>query len=42
MVSFGKRIPEMPLYGLFLIPPLAVLALRLIAMTAREPLARAG
>jgi DMSO/TMAO reductase YedYZ heme-binding membrane subunit len=42
MVSFGKRIPEMPLYGLFLIPPLAVLALRLIAMTARgEPVAQA-
>jgi sulfoxide reductase heme-binding subunit YedZ len=38
MVSFGKRIPDMPLYGLFLIPLLAVLALRLIAMarTARS------
>ncbi|WJR76921.1 ferric reductase-like transmembrane domain-containing protein [Bradyrhizobium sp. NP1] len=33
-VSFGKRIPEMPLYGLFLILPLAVLALRMIAMAA--------
>jgi methionine sulfoxide reductase heme-binding subunit len=32
MVSFGKRIPAMPLYGLFLIPLFAVLALRLIAM----------
>jgi len=32
MVSFGKRIPAMPLYSLFLIPLLAVLALRLIAM----------
>ena len=32
MVSFGKRIPDMPLYGLFLIPLLVVLALRLIAM----------
>ena len=38
LVSFGKRIPDMPLYGLFLIPLLAVLALRLIAMarTARS------
>jgi sulfoxide reductase heme-binding subunit YedZ len=32
MVSFGKRIPDMPLYALFLIPLLVVLALRLIAM----------
>jgi len=31
MVSFGKRIPAMPLYSLFLIPLFAVLALRLIA-----------
>jgi sulfoxide reductase heme-binding subunit YedZ len=38
MVSFGKRIPDMPLYALFLIPLLAVMALRLIAMTsARTP-----
>jgi sulfoxide reductase heme-binding subunit YedZ len=37
-VSFGKRIPDMPLYALFLIPLLAVMALRLIAMTsARTP-----
>jgi DMSO/TMAO reductase YedYZ heme-binding membrane subunit len=35
-VSFGKRIPDMPLYTLFLIPPLAVMALRLIAMAARR------
>jgi sulfoxide reductase heme-binding subunit YedZ len=34
MISFGKRIPAMPLYSLFLIPPLAVLALRLIAMAS--------
>jgi methionine sulfoxide reductase heme-binding subunit len=34
MVSFGKRIPAMPLYGLFLVPLLVVLALRLIAMTS--------
>ena len=38
LVSYGKRIPDMPFYGLFLIPLLAVLALRLIAMarTARS------
>jgi methionine sulfoxide reductase heme-binding subunit len=34
MVSFGKRIPDVPLYGLFLIPLLVVMALRLIAMTS--------
>ncbi|MBR0799318.1 hypothetical protein JQ615_28420 [Bradyrhizobium jicamae] len=34
-VSFGKRIPEMPLYVLFLIPLAAVLALRLIGMASR-------
>ena len=32
MVSFGKRAPEMPLYALFLIPLVATMALRLIAM----------
>jgi methionine sulfoxide reductase heme-binding subunit len=32
MVSFGKRVPGMPLYALFLIPLLAVIALRLAAM----------
>ena len=31
MVSFGKRIPGMPLYSLFLVPLFAVLALRLMA-----------
>jgi hypothetical protein len=35
MVSFGKRIPEMPLYALFLIPLVAVFALRMIAMAPR-------
>lgn len=35
MVSFGKRVPAMPLYTAFLIPLLAVMALRLIAMAAR-------
>jgi sulfoxide reductase heme-binding subunit YedZ len=32
MVSFGKRVPAMPLYALFLVPLLAVMTLRLIAM----------
>ena len=36
MVSFGKRIPAMPLYSLFLIPLFAVLALRLIAMASSK------
>ena len=35
MVSFGKRIPDMPLYALFLMPLVAVLALRMIAMAPR-------
>jgi sulfoxide reductase heme-binding subunit YedZ len=36
--SFGKRIPDMPLYSLFLVPLLVVMALRLIAMaSARTP-----
>jgi DMSO/TMAO reductase YedYZ heme-binding membrane subunit len=34
MVSFGKRVPAMPLYAAFLIPLLAVMALRLLAMAA--------
>ena len=35
---FGKRIPDMPLYALFLIPLVAVLALRMIAWRrARTP-----
>jgi sulfoxide reductase heme-binding subunit YedZ len=34
-VSFGKRIPDMPLYTLFLIPLLAVFALRMISMAAK-------
>jgi sulfoxide reductase heme-binding subunit YedZ len=38
MVSFGKRVPDMPIYSLFLIPLLAVLALRISAMaSARQP-----
>ncbi|TWA98364.1 hypothetical protein [Bradyrhizobium stylosanthis] len=32
MVSFGKRVPAMPLYAAFLLPLLVVMALRLIAM----------
>jgi DMSO/TMAO reductase YedYZ heme-binding membrane subunit len=35
-VSFGKRVPDMPLYALFLIPLLAVFALRMIAMASRH------
>jgi DMSO/TMAO reductase YedYZ heme-binding membrane subunit len=35
-ISFGKRIPDMPLYSLFLIPLLAVFALRMIAMASRR------
>jgi DMSO/TMAO reductase YedYZ heme-binding membrane subunit len=34
MVSFGKRVPSMPLYGAFLVPLVIVLALRLVAMAA--------
>ena len=34
-VSFGKRIPDMPLYALFLIPLVAVFALRMVAMVPR-------
>jgi len=33
-IAFAKRIPAMPLYGLFLIPLFAVLALRMIAMAS--------
>jgi sulfoxide reductase heme-binding subunit YedZ len=35
-VSFGKRIPESPLYALALIPLLAVFALRMVAMASRQ------
>lgn len=35
MVSFGKRVPATPLYAAFLIPLLAVMMLRTIAMAAR-------
>ena len=34
-VSFGKRVPDVPLYVLFLVPLLAVFALRMISMAAR-------
>jgi DMSO/TMAO reductase YedYZ heme-binding membrane subunit len=34
MVSFGKRVPAMPGYAAFLVPLLAVMALRLVAMAA--------
>jgi DMSO/TMAO reductase YedYZ heme-binding membrane subunit len=36
MVSFGKRVPAMPLYAAFLIPLLIVMALRMIAMASRS------
>jgi DMSO/TMAO reductase YedYZ heme-binding membrane subunit len=36
MVSFGKRIPDMPLSSLFLIPLLAVFALRMVSMGSRR------
>jgi sulfoxide reductase heme-binding subunit YedZ len=43
MVSFGKRIPDMPLYALFLVPLIAVFTLRMIAMAPRaQAPARAG
>jgi hypothetical protein len=35
-VSFGKRIPESPLYALALIPLLTVFALRMVAMASRQ------
>ena len=35
-VSFGKRIPDMPLYALFLIPLVALFALRMISMAQKE------
>jgi DMSO/TMAO reductase YedYZ heme-binding membrane subunit len=34
MVSFGMRVPAMPLYAAFLVPLLVVMALRLMAMAA--------
>jgi DMSO/TMAO reductase YedYZ heme-binding membrane subunit len=34
-VSFGRRIPDMPLYALFLIPLVAVFVLRMVAMASR-------
>ena len=34
VISFGRRVPDMPLYALFLIPLFAVMAARLIAMTS--------
>src|SRR5580704_13547654 len=35
-VSFGRRIPESPLYALALIPLLAVFTLRMVAMASRQ------
>jgi DMSO/TMAO reductase YedYZ heme-binding membrane subunit len=36
MVSFGKRIPAMPLYSLFLVPLFALVVLQLIAMAGAK------
>jgi DMSO/TMAO reductase YedYZ heme-binding membrane subunit len=36
MISFGKRVPDMPLYALFLVPLMAVMALRLAAMASQR------
>jgi DMSO/TMAO reductase YedYZ heme-binding membrane subunit len=36
MASFGQRVPGMPLYSLFLIPLVIVMALRLIAMASKR------
>ena len=33
--SFGKRVPDMPLYALFLIPLVAVFVLRMVSMAAK-------
>ena len=35
-VSFGQRVPDMPLYSLFLIPLVAVFVLRMVAMASRS------
>jgi hypothetical protein len=35
MVSFGKRMPDTPLYGLFLVPLIVVFVLRMVAMSRR-------
>ena len=43
MISFGKRIPDMPLHARFLIPLSAVFALRMMAMAPRaQRTAQAG
>ena len=35
-LSFGKRIPDMPLYALFLVPLAAVFVVRMVSMAARS------
>ncbi len=35
-VSFGKRVPDMPLYALFLVPLVAAFVLRMVAMASRS------
>ena len=37
MVSFGKRIPDTPLYALFLLLLLLAMVLRLIGMASARP-----
>ena len=34
-VSFGKRVPDMPLYALFLIPLVLVFVLRMVSMAQK-------
>jgi len=34
-ISFGKRVPDMPLYALFLIPLATVFVLRMVSMAAK-------
>jgi sulfoxide reductase heme-binding subunit YedZ len=40
VVSFGRRVPDMPLYALFLIPLFAVMAARVIAMASSRSASR--
>jgi hypothetical protein len=41
-VSFGKRVPSMPLYAVFLVPLPAVIALRLIGMASARSVRTVG
>ena len=42
MVTFGKRMPDMPLYALFLIPLVVVFVLRMVSMAPRRVQAGEG